>query len=305
MKNSKEIEVIVIGGSYAGLSAAMSLGRALRQVLIIDSGLPCNKQTPHSHNFITHDGETPGEIAKKAREQVSLYDTVRFSSDLAISGKKTETGFEITTQSGNVSVGKKLIFATGLKDIMPAVKGFSECWGISVLHCPYCHGYEVKNEKTGIIASGEVAIHYAQLILNWTRDLWLFTDGKSTLSAEQTGKIARNNIQLIEDEIDYLEHENGKVRHVVLKTGLKIPLNAVYSRPHFVQHCKIPEELGCELTEQGLIKVDHFQKTSVEGVYACGDNSGMRAVSVAVATGTVAGASLNNELTAEEFNLME
>jgi thioredoxin reductase len=303
-KNTK-FDVIVIGGSYAGLSAAMSLGRALRQVLIIDSGLPCNRQTPHSHNFITHDGETPGEISHKAKMQVLQYDTVKFHKETAISGKKTKAGFEIETQSGTSFAAKKLIFATGLKDIMPPVKGFLECWGISVLHCPYCHGYEVKNEKTGIIANGEVAIHYAQLILNWTRDLWLFTNGKSTLSAEQTGKIARNNIQLMEDEIDYLEHENGKVRQVVLKNGLKIPLNAVYSRPGFVQHCKIPEELECELTEQGLLKVDHFQKTSVEGVYACGDNSGMRAVSVAVATGTVAGASLNNELTAEEFNLME
>ncbi|MGV8139075.1 MAG: NAD(P)/FAD-dependent oxidoreductase [Mangrovibacterium sp.] len=302
MNKSTTFDVIIIGGSYAGLSAAMSLGRALRQVLIIDNGLPCNRQTPHSHNFITHDGETPGEISRTAKMQVLQYDTVKFHKGTAVSGKQTKMGFEIETQSGILLVAKKLIFATGLKDIMPSVKGFSECWGISVLHCPYCHGYEVKNEKTGIIANGEIAVHYAQLILNWTSKLWLFTNGKSTFSKEQTEKIAQNNIQLMEDEIDYLEHENGKIRHVVFKSGVKISLNAVYSRPGFVQHCKIPEEMGCELTEQGLLKVDHSQKTSIGGIYACGDNSGMRAVSVAVATGTVAGASLNNALTAEEFN---
>ncbi|MEL7588496.1 MAG: NAD(P)/FAD-dependent oxidoreductase [Prolixibacteraceae bacterium] len=302
MKNSQEFEVIIVGGSYAGLSAAMSLGRALREVLVIDSGIPCNRQTPHSHNFLTHDGETPAGISRQAKIQVLEYDTVKFHEGTAVDGRKAKRGFEIKTQTGAVFTANKLVFATGLKDIMPDISGFSECWGISVLHCPYCHGYEVRNEKTGIIANGEAAAHYAQLIFNWTRDLCLLTNGKSTLSAEQTDKIAKNNIRIIEDEIDHLEHENGKIRQVIFKSGEKLSLNAIYSRPDFVQHCAIPEELGCELTEQGLLKVDHFQKTSVEGVYACGDNSGMRAVSVAVASGTLGGAAINNELAAEEFN---
>jgi thioredoxin reductase len=280
----------------------MSLGRALKKVLIIDSGLPCNRQTPYSHNFITHDGETPAEIGRQAKMQVLKYDTVKFQEGIAIRGRKTETGFEIETQTGAVFSANKLVFATGLKDIMPGITGFQECWGISVLHCPYCHGYEVRSEKTGIIANGEAAAHYAQLIFNWTRDLCLLTNGKSILSAEQTDKIAKNNIRIIEDEIDHLEHENGKIKEVIFKTGKRLLLKAVYSRPDFVQHCRIPEELGCELTEQGLLKVDHFQKTNVEGVYACGDNSGMRAVSVAVASGTLAGAAINNELCAEAFN---
>jgi thioredoxin reductase len=302
MKNSKEFEVIIIGGSYAGLSAAMSLGRALRRVLIIDSGIPCNRQTPYSHNFITHDGETPAEISRNAKIQVLKYGNVTFQEGFATRGRRTETGFEIETQSGAVFTASKLVFATGLKDMMPDISGFSECWGISVLHCPYCHGYEVRNETTGIIANGEVAFHYAQLIRNWTQDLWLFTNGKSTLSEEQADKIVKNKIRMIEDEIDHLEHENGKIKAVTFKTGKQLSVKAVYSRPDFVQHCGIPEELGCELTEQGLLKVDHLQKTNVKGIYACGDNSGMRAVSVAVATGTVAGAAINNELCAEELN---
>src|SRR5690606_408454 len=139
---NKNFDVIIIGGSYAGLSSAMTLGRALRNVLMIDSGKPCNRQTPHSHNFITQDGEEPGTIAEKAKAQVLKYDTVKFLNDLAVSGKKTENGFVIATETGKEFATKKLVFATGVKDIMPGIKGFSECWGISVIHCPYCHGYE-------------------------------------------------------------------------------------------------------------------------------------------------------------------
>jgi thioredoxin reductase len=302
MKNNNNFEVIIIGGSYAGLSAAMALGRALRKVLIIDSGKSCNWQTPHSHNFITQDGQTPGAIAHKAKEQVLRYNSVHFVEGIAANGKKTETGFEIVTQAGQTFTSQRLLFATGLTDQMPAIQGFSECWGISILHCPYCHGYEVKNERTGIIANGEVAFHYAQLISNWTKEMAIYTNGESTLTTEQTEKIRKHEIQIIEKEIGYIAHKNGNVQQIVFKDNTVTTVKAIYSRPAFEQHCKIPEALGCELTEQGLLKVDNFQKTTVEGVYACGDNSGGRAVSIAVSTGTVAGASLNNQLSAEEFN---
>jgi thioredoxin reductase len=303
MKDGKNFDVIIIGGSYSGLSAAMALGRALRNVLIIDSGLPCNRQTPHSHNFITQDGEKPNVIAEKAKSQVLKYNTVKFHNDLATSGRKTKNGFEITTQTAKVFTAKNLIFATGVKDIMPDIKGFSDCWGISVIHCPYCHGYEVKNEKTGILANGDFAFHYAQLIRNWTKDLTIFTNGKSTLTEEQNDKIIKHNIPLIEKEIAYLKHENGYVGQIVFKDGSSFDLKAIYSRPNFEQHCKIPEILGCELTEQGHIKVDLFQKTSITNVFACGDSaSPMRSVANAVATGNFTGAIVNNTMTEEEFN---
>ncbi len=150
MTNTNNFDVIIIGGSYSGLSAALALGRSLRHVLIIDSGKPCNEQTPHSHNFLTHDGETPRSIASKAKEEVSKYETVHFHSGLAVRGEKTDSGFEITTEAGESFTAKKLIFATGVRDIMPEIDGISECWGISVIHCPYCHGYEVRGEKTGL-----------------------------------------------------------------------------------------------------------------------------------------------------------
>jgi thioredoxin reductase len=302
MTDSKKFDVIIIGGSYAGLSAAMALGRSLRKVLIIDSGLPCNRQTPHSHNFITQDGEKPDVIAEKAKVQVLKYDTVKFLNDLAVNGKKTGNGFVITTQKGEKFTAKKLIFASGIKDIMPDIKGFSECWGISVIHCPYCHGYEVKNEKTGILANGDFAFHYAQLIRNLTKELTIFTNGKSLLTQEQTDKIAQHNIPIIEKEIAQLKHESGNVRQIVFKDNSIFNLKAIYSRPDFEQHCKIPEMLGCELTEQGHIKVDMFQKTTVTNIFACGDTaSPMRSVANAVATGNFVGAKVNNELTEEEF----
>ena len=149
MIDSKHFDVIIIGGSYSGLAAGMALGRALRQVLIIDSGKPCNEQTPHSHNFITQDGKTPKEIATLAKQQVEKYETVKFLSGLATTGTKTEVGFNIQTSAGETFSSKKIIFATGVKDIMQSIDGYAECWGISVLHCPYCHGYEVRNERNG------------------------------------------------------------------------------------------------------------------------------------------------------------
>lgn len=309
MSESKNYDVVIIGGSYAGLSAAMALGRALRRVLIIDSGLPCNRNTPYSHNFITQDGEKPGLIAEKAKDQVLKYSTVKFHTDLAVHGTFAAAdiegkagSFEISTQSGARFNAPKLIFATGVKDHMPDIKGYSDCWGISVIHCPYCHGYEVKNEKTGILANGDIAFHFAQLIRNWTKDLAIFTNGKSTLSPEQTARIRKHNIPIIEKEIAALHHDRGKLQQVVFKDNSSNHLKALYARPHFDQHCNIPETLGCELTEQGLLKVDMFQKTSVPGVFACGDNaSPLRAVSYAVATGTIAGAVLNNTMTEEEF----
>ncbi|HOY12493.1 MAG TPA: NAD(P)/FAD-dependent oxidoreductase [Saprospiraceae bacterium] len=295
-------EVIIIGGSYAGLSAALALGRALRKVLIIDSGLPCNRQTPHSHNFLTQDGKTPKEISTIAKQQLEQYQTVKFYNGLAVSGIQKEDGFEIICQNGEKFTAKKLIFATGVKDKMPEIPGFAECWGISVIHCPYCHGYEVKGEITGIIANGNFAAHYAQLINHWTKDLTVFTNGTSTLTPEQEAKIELHNIQIIEKEINYLKHENGLVEQIFFKDKTSMSMKAIYSRPDFEQHCKIPEMLGCELTEQGFLKVDMFQKTNVPNVFACGDNtSPMRSVANAVATGSMAGVVVNNLMIEAEF----
>ncbi|WP_242917324.1 NAD(P)/FAD-dependent oxidoreductase [Pontibacter liquoris] len=302
MINYNNFDVIIIGGSYAGLSAAMALGRSLRNILIIDSGLPCNRQTPQSHNFIIQDGEKPSVIAEKAKAQVLTYDTVKFHTGLAVRGRKTEKGFAITTQSGEEFKGKKVVFATGIKDVMPEIKGFSECWGISVIHCPYCHGFEFRHQKTGIMANGERAFHIASLVNNLTNNITILTSGKADFNAEQMIKLSNHKIKFIETKIAEIEHEKGHVKNVVFSDRTKIDFNAVYAAIPFTQHSDIPLSLGCEMTEQGYIKVDIFQKTTIEGVFACGDNAAMmRSVANAVYSGNLTGAMVNKELTDEQF----
>ncbi|CAM4280000.1 NAD(P)/FAD-dependent oxidoreductase [Zobellia nedashkovskayae] len=302
MEDKNEFDVIIIGGSYAGLSAAMTLGRALRNVLVIDSGKPCNIQTPFSHNLITQDGKTPKEISSLAKEQVQQYDTVKFHNGLAVKGRKTKTGFTLETEKGALFTATKLILATGVKDLMPNIKGFSDCWGISILHCPYCHGYEYKGDPTGILANGDSAFEFAKLINNWTTNLTIFTNGPATLTNAQLESLSTYHININETKIDAFNHVNGLLESISFVNGEKASIKALYARPEFEQHCKIPIELGCELSEQNHIIVDSFQKTTVDGVHACGDNAAMfRAVSYAIATGTIAGAMTNRSLIEENF----
>jgi thioredoxin reductase len=302
MAYTKQFDVIIIGGSYSGLAAGMALGRALKQVLIIDSGEPCNRQTPHSHNFLTHDGKTPAEIATIGRKQVQMYNTVSLFSGLAVRGRKTENDLEIKVASGETFRAAKLIFATGIRDNMPAIDGFKACWGISVLHCPFCHGYEVRHEKTAILGNGEYGYELTMLISNWTRDLTLYTNGPSTLTTEQAEKLQKHQIHIVEKEVDRLAHINGNLQHILLRDGTKTFVKAIYTRAPFEQHCQIPQTLGCQLTDEGYIKVDAFGETTVEGVFACGDNaSRMRTVASAVAMGTTVGITVSKKLIFEEF----
>lgn len=302
MTEAKIYDVIIIGGSYGGLSAAMALGRSLRDVLIIDNGSPCNRQTPHSHNFLTQDGKSPQEISTLAKQQVAQYETVVFHDDRATSGQIIEQGFEIGTESGSNFLARKLIFATGITDVLPDIKGFSACWGISVIHCPYCHGYEFRHQKTGILANGDRAVHLASLVHNLTHTLRVLTRGAANFQEEQKLKLDRNLIDVIETEVVEIVHDAGYVKQLVFNDGTIESFDAVYAAVPFVQHTAIPAAMGCELTEQGHIKVDNFQKTNIPGIYACGDSTTMmRSVASAVSTGNVAGAMTNMELTQEQF----
>ena len=302
MQATNNFDVIIVGGSYAGLAAAMSLGRSLRKVLVIDSGKPCNRQTPHSHNFLTQDGKTPSEISAIAKSQVLVYETVSFIDDKAVGGLKNENGFSVSTATGATYTAKKVVFATGIKDIMPNIKGFAECWGISVVHCPYCHGYEIRNKKTGIIANGERAYHLAPMVNNLTKDIRMLTNEPASFSSEQLSKLKDNNIDVVEKKIVEVEHENGYVNNIVFEDGSKEKYDALYAALPFIQHSDIPDALGCELNEEGYIQVDGMYKTTIEGVFACGDNSiKMRSLANSVASGTMVGAVINMELVKEQF----
>lgn len=301
MQQQKIFDVIIIGGSYAGLSAAMALGRSLRKVLVIDSGKPCNEQTPHSHNFLTRDGETPAHLAAIAKAQVLVYPSITYLNDTAIAAHQTTNGFKIDTLN-QIFESKKLIIATGVKDILPSIKGFAECWGISVLHCPYCHGYEVRSRSTGIIANGEMGYEFIKLISNWTENLTLFTNGPIELDELSKQKLASKNINIIDKEIEELIHKNGLVNSIRFKDGGIQKIEAIYARGGMQQNTAIAADLNCDYTQDGYIAVNNFQQTSVTGIYAVGDcTTMMRSVSSAVATGAIAGATLNRELINEEF----
>ena len=300
--DNNEYEVIIIGGSYAGLSAAMTLGRSLRETLIIDAGKPCNRQTPHSHNFLTQDGSTPKEISDIAKNQVLQYDSVKFYEGLASSGKRTNEGFEITTSKGDVFTAKKLVLASGIKDLLPGIKGFSDCWGISVVHCPYCHGYEIRNKKTAIIANGERAFHLASLVNNLTKEITIITSGKKDFDENQLEKLRRHNIQIIEKEISEIAHNEGELEKIVFKDGSTENFECAYASIPFEQNSNIAKELGCTITDHGHVEVNFMQQTTEEGIYACGDNSSiMRSVATAVYGGNITGAMINNDLTQENF----
>lgn len=299
--SSNHFDVIIIGGSYAGLSAAMALGRSLRKVLILDSGNPCNAQTPHSHNFITQDGKKPAEISRLALEQVLKYDTVKLIKEQAVKAEKTDSGFDISTGSEEFSA-EKIILATGIRDILPGIIGLKECWGISVIHCPYCHGYEFRHRKTGIMANGDRAFHIAGLVKNLTDDLTVFTNGEPEFSEEQFNKLTENNIPVIEDPVSEIIHHGGNLSEIILSNGISFPMDALYASLLFQQHSDIAAQLDCELMETGHIRVDSFQKTNIDGVFACGDNaSPMRSVANAVYAGNVAGAMVNHQLVQEAF----
>ncbi|WP_306352793.1 NAD(P)/FAD-dependent oxidoreductase [Flavobacterium sp. '19STA2R22 D10 B1'] len=305
MKNNNPLDAIIIGGSYAGLSAAMALGRALRNVLIIDNQDPCNKQTPHSHNFITNDGKAPAAIAEVARAELKNYSTVKFKIDTVLEVHKFENHFKVKTAFEEVYTAKKIIFATGVKDIMPPIDGFAESWGISILHCPYCHGYEVRNEETGVLAQGDIAFEFTKMISNWTTKLTLFTNGKKGISDEQFAILDKNGILVNTKEIKAIKQNNGHIERVEFVDQTSKNIKALYTKAEYKQKCIIPEILGCAITEQGLIQVDDFKRTSVPGVYAIGDcTTLLRSVPGAVASGNLAGAMLNKELIEERFTVI-
>ena len=303
IKSEKKYDVIIIGGGYSGLSAALALGRSLRSVLIIDAGEPCNKQTPHSHNFLTQDGNTPSEILRIAKEQLKKYATIEFYNGFASQGKKINSGFEIKTSSQDLFYSKKIIFASGIKDIKPDIKGFKDCWAISVIHCPYCHGYEFKEQRTAIYTNNvQSAMHMVALVHNLTKKLTIIANDNFKLEEEQLKKLDSQKIEVINSNIVEINHDKGYLNKVVLENGKILELDAIYASLPFEQHSNIPFQINCLHNEDGFITVDEFQKTTIDGAYACGDNTTrMRSVANAVFTGNLAGVMVNMDLANKEF----
>lgn len=290
------VHVIIVGGSYAGMSAALTLARSHRKVIIIDGGKPCNSSTPHSHNFLTQDGVPPAVIAEKARTQLLRYPSVDMVADSVVSVQGGDGKVSVVTKSGTQFAGKRLVIATGINDLLPDIAGFRECWGISVLHCPYCHGYEVSHQRWGVLVSGEHTLEYVSLLYNWSKDLILFSQ-VDTVPPDHLEALKRVGVRVVESRVKVVHHYNGHISRVETDDGNEYALDALFSRIPFSQQGEIAAQAGCELLPSGHIAVDQFGKTSATNVFAAGDCcQPMRSVSVAVASGNMAGAAINREL---------
>lgn len=294
-------DVLIIGGSTAGLSAALTLGRSLRRVLVLDAGQPCNRFSLHSHNFFTRDGTPPAQLLAAARQQAQAYPTVRVEAGLVARLQAAEAGFLAETAAGQRYTSRKVLLATGVRDLFPPLPGFAECWGQSILHCPYCHGYEVHGQPLGVLGNGPDIVAHVQHLRNWGCDLQLFTNGPATFGNEQRQQLAHLQVPITETPVAGFEHAAGQLQAVRLVNGRHVARAALFAAIPFEQSSDLAQQLGCALTPTGLIQTDEFGLTNVRGVVAAGDNSSpMRSVALASSRAVLAAVWLNRELVQEE-----
>ena len=295
-------DVIILGGSYAGLSAAMQLGRARRSTLVVDSGLTRNRFAPAAHGFFGHDGLAPAEMIRAARQQVAAYPSISFSAGEAVAARASNEGFSVTLADGSAVRSRKLVLAFGVEDLLPDIPGLRERWGHSVLHCPYCHGYELKQAPVGVIAIGPMATHQALIVADWG-PVTLFTNGRDDIDADARARLGRRGVQLEEERVAALEGDGGKLAGVRLTDGRLIQLAAVFIGAPVRLRSGIAEELGCTLDAGPLgpfIKTDDVRLTSVPGVYAAGDiTRPMHNATLASADGVLAGVAAHQALMAD------
>jgi thioredoxin reductase len=286
------IDFAVIGGSYAGMSAALQLARARREVLVVDAGQRRNRFVDAagetSHGFLTQDGRAPAEIAAVAREQLLNYPNVRWIHGTADDARVASDGrLEFRVGQETISAGH-LILATGVRDELPPVPGLAERWGRSIFHCPYCHGYEMNAGPIGIIAASPLALHHALMLPDWGSPT-LFLNGAYIPSDEDLAAIARRGTKVEATPIAQIDNRAD----VMLQDGRMLRMNGLFTQPHTLLASPVAEQLGCAL-EDGLtgvfIKVDEFKATSVPRVFACGDAARAAGnVTLAVADGAMAG----------------
>lgn len=285
-------EFAVIGGSYAGLSAALQLARARREVLVVDAGQRRNRFVDAAggtaHGFLSRDGVAPGVIAAEARRQLLRYPTVRWLDGLAEDARQGDDGrlaFRVGAQEVEAA---RLLLATGVRDELPAVEGLAERWGRSVFHCPYCHGYELEAGPIGIIASSELAQHHALMLPDWGTPT-LFLNEAYRPSDEELAAFARRGTRVERARIVRIEG----VADVVLADGRTLPMNGLFTQPRAQLASPVAAQLGCALTQGPMgafIQVDAMQQTSVAHVFACGDATRAAGnVALAVADGAMAG----------------
>jgi thioredoxin reductase len=295
-------DVIVVGGGVAALSSALVLGRSRRRTLVLDAGQPRNAPSAAAHSVFTRDGTSPTELLTIGRDQLRPYPSVQLQLGRAVDAQVVRDGFEVSV-SGDGSVrSRKLLLAYGVIDELPQIGGIEELWGKSVLHCPYCHGWEVRDEPLALYGRKQAGMELAQLLLGWSRDLVLCTDGPAELTDEQRAQLARHQIPVIEKPISHLDGAKGVLERICFSNGSHLSRRAMFLRPTQHQRSDLAARLGCEQTELGLIRTDEWGQTSVSGVYAAGDaTTPVQKVIRAAASGATAAIGINRSLLAEDF----
>ncbi|HEX5073081.1 MAG TPA: NAD(P)/FAD-dependent oxidoreductase [Gemmatimonadaceae bacterium] len=292
-------DAIVIGGSFAGLSAALYIARARRSVCIIDTGLPRNRFARHSHGFFANDGASPHAMLATARSQVAAYPTVTFVDAAAVTAMKTADGFSVTLASGDVLESVRLVLAFGISDELPGIPGLAERWGNSVLHCPYCHGYEFSRQRLGVLHLSPKSIHQALLISEWGPTT-LYLDGGPEPDDESLAALRKRQVSLEPAMVKALHGDGSRLSSIELADGRLSPTDALYIGPRTRLNSGIAQQLGCELDDAPLgaiIRTDAEKMTTVPGVFAAGDiTRGAHTVTFAAADGVTAGLAVHRSL---------
>jgi len=288
-------DVIVIGGSYSGMAAALQLVRARRTVQVIDAGERRNRFASHSHGFLGQDGVPPGEIAANARRQLEAYPSLIWIEGRveAVTGQADE--FTVTTSDGGSYRGRRILLASGVADQLPAVDGLAERWGKTVFHCPYCHGYELGQGRIGIVGASPMSIHQAELLTDWG-DVTLLVNGAVELSHEARSTLERRGVTIEEAPIDRIEGHSD----VAMADGRRLRFAGLFTATRTSPSGSLAEAMGCALEETPMgiqVRTDAESKTSVTGVFACGDVArAPHSVSLAVGSGAMTGAQIHRSL---------
>ena len=293
-------DVIVIGGSYAGLSAALPLVRARRRVLVIDAGQRRNRFAVHSHGFLTQDGTEAARIAAIGRDQLLAYPTASWREGVAARAEAADGGFRVVMEDGEEATGRRLIVASGVKDHLPDVPGLAERWGRSVFHCPYCHGYELGGGHAGVLASSELSLHHALMLPDWGPTT-LLLNGAFVPDADQAAQLDRRGVHV---ETGLVERIDGAA-DVVMRDGRILPFAGLFTLTRVAPASPIAAQLGCAMDESPagtVIRVDAMKATSVPGVFACGDVArAAGSVPLAVGDGAMAGTAAHRSLMIDPF----